>query len=58
MRPLAEDLRQPSQLWVVTLNAANFALIRGRFRESEELSAKAAAFGSSAVLTDAESHRR
>jgi len=56
MRPLAEDLRQPSQLWAATLNAANFALIRGRFRESEELSAKAAAFGSSAVLTDAESH--
>jgi tetratricopeptide (TPR) repeat protein len=55
IRLLAEDLRQPSQFWVVTIVTANLALIRGRFSESEELSAKAAAFGKSAVLTDAES---
>jgi tetratricopeptide (TPR) repeat protein len=56
MRPLVDHLRQTSQRWVVTMMAANLAMIRGRFREAEDLVAKGAEFGSSALLADAESH--
>jgi tetratricopeptide (TPR) repeat protein len=56
MRPLVDHLQQTSQRWVVTMLAANLAMIRGRFREAEDLGAKAVEFGPSAVLVDAESH--
>ncbi len=54
IRPLAEELRQPSQEWLVNVTTSVIAMIRGRFREAEELIARAAE-GSSALLTDVES---
>ena len=50
---LAEELRQPAQLWLTTAFRAMRALWSGRFEEAEELVEKAFAFGRRAHSRDA-----
>jgi predicted ATPase/DNA-binding SARP family transcriptional activator len=54
MAALAEDLRQPAQLWVATAAAAMLALHEGRYAEAEELIPRALALGRSSQQTMAE----
>jgi DNA-binding SARP family transcriptional activator len=45
MTRVAEDLRQPAQLWMLAVARATLALAEGRFAEAAELIAHAAAVG-------------
>jgi DNA-binding SARP family transcriptional activator len=51
---LAEELRQPSQLWVVTASRAMLALYEGRYAEAEELIPHTLALGRHSQETMAE----
>jgi tetratricopeptide (TPR) repeat protein len=51
--PLAEELRQPAQRWLVVVTRATLALFEGRFGEAEELIEDALALGESAQASDA-----
>jgi tetratricopeptide (TPR) repeat protein len=50
---LAEDLRQPAQLWYVAATRANLALFRGQLEEAEHLIARALEFGRHSMSRDA-----
>jgi DNA-binding SARP family transcriptional activator len=54
MTALAEELRQPSQLWVATATRAMLALHEGRFADAEELIPAALALGQHSQETMAE----
>ena len=54
MTALAEELRQPSQLWVATASQAMLALHEGRYAEAEELIPRALALGRGSQETMAE----
>jgi tetratricopeptide (TPR) repeat protein len=55
---LAEELRQPAQLWLLVVTRATLALFEGRFEEAEELIEQALAIGGHAQGADAVlSHR-
>jgi DNA-binding SARP family transcriptional activator len=54
MTALAEELRQPSQLWVATATQAMLALHDGRFADAEELIPAALALGRHSQETMAE----
>jgi DNA-binding SARP family transcriptional activator len=54
MSALAEELRQPSQLWVATAMQAMLALHEGRFEEAEELVPHAFSLGRGSQETMAE----
>jgi tetratricopeptide (TPR) repeat protein len=55
---LAEELRQPAQLWLLVATRATLALFEGRFEEAEALIEQALAFGQHAQGADAVlSHR-
>lgn len=45
VRALAEELRQPTQRWVVTVYEGFFALLEGRFDEAEQLIAESRSIG-------------
>ena len=53
MALLAEELRQPAQLWYVAATRANLALLTGRFDEAEDLISQALALGRHAMSRDA-----
>jgi tetratricopeptide (TPR) repeat protein len=53
MTVLAEELRQPAQLWTVAATRANLALFTGRLDEAEDLIARALEFGRHAMSRDA-----
>ena len=53
MALLAEELRQPAQLWYVAATRANLALFTGRFDEAEDLIARALELGRHALSRDA-----
>jgi DNA-binding SARP family transcriptional activator/tetratricopeptide (TPR) repeat protein len=50
---LAEELRQPAQLWYVAATRANLALLTGRFDEAEDLISRALELGRHAMSRDA-----
>ena len=55
---LAEELRQPAQLWLVVVTRATLAIFEGRFAEAEQLIVQALALGRRAQASDAVlSHR-
>ena len=54
MTALAEEIRQPSQLWVAAATRAMLALHEGRYAEAEELIPYALALGRSSQQTMAE----
>ncbi len=54
MEALAEELRQPSQLWVATASQAMLALYDGRYADAEELIPAAFALGRHSQETMAE----
>jgi DNA-binding SARP family transcriptional activator len=54
MTALAEELRQPSQLWVATASQAMLALHEGRYADAEELIPRALALGRDSQETMAE----
>jgi DNA-binding SARP family transcriptional activator len=54
---LAEELRQPAQLWLATAAQASVALADGRFAVAEELIGKAAVIGERALSWSARSTR-
>ena len=54
MTALAEEIRQPSQLWVAAATRAMLALHEGRYAEAEELIPYALALGQSSQQTMAE----
>ncbi|HET8873286.1 MAG TPA: hypothetical protein VFM83_06330, partial [Gaiellaceae bacterium] len=45
MTILADELRQPAQLWLVAVHRAELALLEGSFEEAEELIAEARSIG-------------
>jgi tetratricopeptide (TPR) repeat protein len=51
-----EELRSPSQRWMVAVLSANLAFQQGRLDEAERFAAEAKEFGTRSMLTDAESH--
>jgi tetratricopeptide (TPR) repeat protein len=51
---LTEELRSPSQRWMVAAISANVALQQGRLVEAERFGLQARDFGARSVLTDAE----
>jgi tetratricopeptide (TPR) repeat protein len=53
MARLAEELRQPAQLWYVAATRASLALLTGRFDEAEDLIARALELGRHATSRDA-----
>jgi DNA-binding SARP family transcriptional activator/tetratricopeptide (TPR) repeat protein len=53
MALLAEELRQPAQLWYVAATRANLALLTGRFDEAEDLISRALELGRHAMSRDA-----
>jgi tetratricopeptide (TPR) repeat protein len=53
MAALAEELRQPAQLWYIAAARANLALFTGRFDEAEELIVRALEIGRHAMSRDA-----
>jgi DNA-binding SARP family transcriptional activator/tetratricopeptide (TPR) repeat protein len=53
MTVLAEELRQPAQLWYVAATRANLALLTGRLTEAEDLIARALGLGRHAMSRDA-----
>jgi DNA-binding SARP family transcriptional activator/tetratricopeptide (TPR) repeat protein len=58
MRRVAEELRQPSQFWMLGVAEAVLAIAEGRFGEAEELSERAAAIGASVQSWGARLARR
>jgi eukaryotic-like serine/threonine-protein kinase len=50
---LAQDLRQPAQLWLMTATRATVALFEGRFDEAEELIEKSLRLGERVQASDA-----
>jgi len=54
---VAEELRQPTQLWLVTAARATAALAEGRFAEARELANRASAAGERAQPRDARAVR-
>ena len=50
---LAEDLRQPAQLWYVAATRANLALFTGQFDGAEQLIERALEFGRHSMARDA-----
>ena len=55
---VAEELRQPAQLWSATAAQAVLALAEGRFAEGEQLIEKAASVGKRALSWNAAASRR
>jgi DNA-binding SARP family transcriptional activator/tetratricopeptide (TPR) repeat protein len=53
MAVLAEELRQPAQLWYVAATRANLALFTGRLDQAEDLIARALELGRHAMSRDA-----
>ena len=53
MAMLAEELRQPAQLWYVAATRANLALLTGQFDEAEGLISRALELGRHAMSRDA-----
>jgi tetratricopeptide (TPR) repeat protein len=53
MALLAEELRQPAQLWYVAATRASLALLTGRFDEAEDLISRALELGRQATSRDA-----
>ena len=53
MATLAEELRQPAQLWYVAATRANLALLTGRFDQAEQLISRALELGRHAMNRDA-----
>jgi DNA-binding SARP family transcriptional activator/tetratricopeptide (TPR) repeat protein len=53
MTVLADELRQPAQLWYVAATRANLALLTGRLAEAEGLIARALELGRHAMSRDA-----
>ena len=50
---LTMELRQPAQLWIMTVTRATLALFEGRFEEAEELIEEALRLGESVQASDA-----
>ena len=53
MAMLADELRQPAQLWYVAATRANLALLTGQFDQAEDLIARALELGRHAMSRDA-----
>jgi len=58
MRRIAAELRQPAQLWVVTVHETLLALLEGRFAEAERLLDQSEELGQAAPRWNAEMSRR
>jgi tetratricopeptide (TPR) repeat protein len=53
IQPIADELRQPAQRWLVTVTRATLAVFQGRFVQAERLMAEALALGQLAQSADA-----
>ena len=58
MTRVAEELRQPAQLWMLAVAQATLALSQGRFGEAPELIERAAALGESVLAWGAQAARK
>jgi DNA-binding SARP family transcriptional activator len=58
MRRIAAELRQPAQLWVVTVHETLLALLEGRFADAERLLDQSEELGRAAPRWNAEMSRR
>jgi DNA-binding SARP family transcriptional activator len=58
MRRIAAELRQPAQLWVVTVHETLLALLEGRFADAERLLGESEELGQAAPRWNAEMSRR